>query len=107
MSRKKQFRLSAADIGDLASGHGACVASDHITVGGQPVGFMYRISPETEVDSGRVFMSGQESQAYMDDPGNLALYTSTPSPTTIPRSFLCSTRPTAVSSKSAAAVSSS
>lgn len=74
MSCKKQSRLSAADIRDLASGHGACVASDHITVGGQPVGFMYRMSPETEVDSGWVFMSGQESQAYMDDPDHLALY---------------------------------
>lgn len=35
---------------------------------------MYRDSPDNEIDSGWRFMSGKESQIYMDDPNNLAIY---------------------------------
>jgi hypothetical protein len=45
-----------------------------ITVDGKPVGFMYREGPDTDVDSGWRFMSGLESQDYLDDAGKLAIY---------------------------------
>lgn len=70
----KVFRLSAEDIRPLAKGHGSCFASDRITVDGMPVGYMYREDPDDDLDSGWRFMAGDESQAYLDDPTNLALY---------------------------------
>ena len=45
-----------------------------IFVEGQKVSFMYREEPDNDVDSGWRFMSGQESQDYMDNPDNLAIY---------------------------------
>ena len=71
---KKAFRLSPSDIRAIAPGHGSCFASDHITVDGKKVGYMYRDSPDIEIDSGWRFMSGAESQKYMDDPRNLEIY---------------------------------
>jgi hypothetical protein len=35
---------------------------------------MYREAPDTELDSGWRFFSGEESQTYADDPGNFGLY---------------------------------
>lgn len=35
---------------------------------------MYRDEPDHNNDSGWRFMAGDESQKYMDDPGNLAFY---------------------------------
>ena len=70
----KRFRLGAADIRPIATGRGSCMASDHITVDGRRVGFMYRQEPDGPVDSGWVFLSGEESQAYLDEPANMALY---------------------------------
>lgn len=70
----KQFRLSAAEIEPLAEGYGGCIATDKITVDGYPVRFMYRETPDNDVDSGWRFMSGFEDDAYMDDPSNLAIY---------------------------------
>jgi len=70
----KAFRLRADQIAPLAEGHGACIASDMITVEGHPVGFMYREAPDNEVDSGWRFLSGLEDEAYMDDAGNHAAY---------------------------------
>jgi hypothetical protein len=69
----KHFRLAATDIRSLAPGHGSCIASDLITVGGQPVGYMYREVPDQQHDSGWRFFSGQESQAYADDASNFAI----------------------------------
>jgi hypothetical protein len=43
-------------------------------VEGRPVGYMYREEPDFEVDSGWRFFSGHESQAYVDDAANLAIY---------------------------------
>src|SRR5262245_59833085 len=70
----KKFRLQAAEIKPVAEGHGACIASDMITVDGRKVGFMYREEPSNEVDSGWRFVSGFESQEYMDDPDHHAIY---------------------------------
>jgi len=71
----KAFRLRADQIQPLATGRGACMATDDITVRGRKVGFMYReAEPDNELDSGWRFMSGLESQGYMDDPGNHGVY---------------------------------
>ena len=61
-------------IQPLISGYGAGLASDMITVDGLPVCFMYRESPGHDHDSGWCFMSGQETDEYANDPGNLAYY---------------------------------
>lgn len=71
---KKVFRLRADQIQPLACGYGACIATDMITVEGRRVGFMYRQRPDNEVDSGWRFSSGHESQEYMDDAENHAMY---------------------------------
>jgi hypothetical protein len=70
----KQFRLSKDEIKPLAEGHGACFATDRITVEGYPVRFMYREAPDFPVDSGWRFMSGSEDDAYMDEPGNHSIF---------------------------------
>jgi hypothetical protein len=70
----KRFRLPASSIRPLAEGKGSCIASDHITVDGKGVGFMYRESPTNPIDSGWRFFSGEESQEYADQPENFAIY---------------------------------
>lgn len=70
----RKFKLSAAQMQPLAMGHGACLATDLITVEGQPVQWMYREAPCNEVDSGWRFFSGLETQTYVDDPDNTTFY---------------------------------
>ena len=70
----KPFRLRADQIRPLATGYGGCIASDLITCDGRKVGFMYREATEREVDSGWRFLSGYESDGYMDGAGNHAVY---------------------------------
>ena len=70
----KKFRLNADEFGPVATGHGSCFASDHITVEGHKVGFMYREAPDNELDSGWRFLSGLETQEYLDDPDHLSIY---------------------------------
>jgi hypothetical protein len=41
---------------------------------GYKVGFMYRDEPSDNVDSGWRFLSGRESQEYLDHAENLAIY---------------------------------
>lgn len=57
----------------LASSHGLCLVSKMITVDGYHVGYMYREHAEDEADSGWRFMSGQESEAYIDNARNFDL----------------------------------
>ena len=71
---KKKFALRADQIRPLAKGRGGCFATDRITVDGCKVGYMYREEPDFDSDSGWRFFSGQESQAYLDDPRYLAIY---------------------------------
>lgn len=58
----------------VAPGYGGCLASDRITVDGMPVGFMYRQAGDFAGDSGWCFLAGDESQEYLDDAENLAVY---------------------------------
>jgi hypothetical protein len=70
----KPFRLAARQIESVAKGYGACIASDHITIAGEPVRFLYRQAPTHSADSGWHFFSGLEDEAYLDDPSNLDVY---------------------------------
>ena len=70
----KKFKLSADQIQNLVSGRGSCMATDMITVDGKLVGYMYRENPSNPQDSGWVFMSGYESQEYMDQASNIEIY---------------------------------
>jgi hypothetical protein len=71
---KKRYHLAPEELREIAPGRGACVASDMILVGGSRVGYMYRESPDIDVDSGWRFFSGEESRDYMDDATNFAFY---------------------------------
>jgi hypothetical protein len=71
---KKPFRLRADQIKSIATGYGGCIATDMITCGGRKVAFMYREATERDLDSGWRFMSGFESDEYMNDPENHAVY---------------------------------
>src|SRR5262245_23614141 len=75
MAKKKKFAPLAGPVRSLAEDRGYCIASDMITVKGRKVGFMYREEADNDSDSGWRFMSGRESQAYMDEATNFALYT--------------------------------
>lgn len=59
---------------DLMHDYGGCLASDKITVEGNPVGFMYREEPCFEKDSGWRFLAGTEDEEYMNDPDHSAIY---------------------------------
>ena len=70
----KEFKLKTSQIKEIAYGFGGCIATDMITVEGKKVGYMYREKPNNPQDSGWCFMSGYESQEYMDDANNHAIY---------------------------------
>lgn len=70
----KKFAIDGNQIKSLAEGHGGCIATDMITVDGKRVGYMVRESTDRPHDSGWCFMSGNETQDYMDDPNNHAIY---------------------------------
>jgi hypothetical protein len=72
--KTKNFALRAEQIKPLAENRGGCIATDMITVQECRVGYMYREEPFDDIDSGWRFMSGRESQAYMDDADNHAVY---------------------------------
>lgn len=71
---KKPFHLRADQIKLIATGYGGGFATDMITCEGRKIAFMYREAPNFEVDSGWRFFSGFESQEYVDNPDNLAIY---------------------------------
>lgn len=70
----KQFKIKAEDIKQLVDPMGSCLASDKITVDGLQIGFMYREAPEEENDSGWRFLSGTETQDYIDNPNNSMMF---------------------------------
>ena len=53
---------------------GYIIASREITEGGKPVGYLYREESDDENDSGWRVFSGEETQEYVDDPANFAMY---------------------------------
>lgn len=70
----KNYKLSKNEIRPLVEGYGACFATIKITVEGYPIRFMYREEPDNDIDSGWRFMSGFESDEYMNDPDNIEIY---------------------------------
>ncbi|GAB2672357.1 hypothetical protein GCM10027169_37790 [Gordonia jinhuaensis] len=64
---QKRYRLRGEDIVAGLAPNVACYVSDRITVDGAPVGYMSR-----DVD-GWSFLAGDETQDYVDDPGNTSL----------------------------------
>ena len=70
----KEFKLKADEIEKLVEGMGGCLATDMITVEGKKVHFMYREKPSNEMDSGWRFFSGYESDEYIADSRNTAVY---------------------------------
>jgi hypothetical protein len=70
----KKFRIQGCDIKQLIKPIGSCMASDKITVDGEPVGFMYRETSDLDHDSGWRFLSGTETQQYADNLKNWAFY---------------------------------
>lgn len=69
----KRYVLSKEDIEQRAPGRGTAAASDEITVAGRAVGYMYREEPDEE-DSGWRFLSGDESQEYLDDERHVGVF---------------------------------
>lgn len=70
----KKFRISPAQLEDVAPGRGTCLASDKITVDGMPVRWTYREEPVDKTDSGWRFFSGEESEEYTTNPANFEIY---------------------------------
>ena len=74
---EKRFKLRPDEIRPLAPGRGGCYATDHITVDGHRVGYMYRERPDVGAgffDSGWRFFSGLESDEYANNSDNVAIY---------------------------------
>ncbi|MCG2614271.1 DUF2185 domain-containing protein [Terrimonas sp. NA20] len=71
---KKQFKLKEEDIRQLITPMGGCVATDKITVHGEPVDYMVREEPLNDIDSGWQFFSGTETQEYLDDAKNSMVF---------------------------------
>jgi len=70
----KVFKIPADKIRQLAPDRGGCIASDRITVDGERVGYMYRDQPADDLDSGWRMLAGDESEDYMDEASNHAVY---------------------------------
>ncbi|MFA6128305.1 MAG: DUF2185 domain-containing protein [Bacteroidales bacterium] len=65
---KEQFKIPAEKIKDLIKLQGFGIVSNHITVDGMKVGYMYREERFDKEDTGWRFLSGTETQEYIDDP---------------------------------------
>ncbi len=70
----KKFKLAASEITPLIEATTTCTATDKITVEGMKVGFFYRENPRFENDSGWRIMSGTETQEYINESSNTAIY---------------------------------
>jgi len=70
----RKFAVPRERIRDLVPPMGGCFATDRIMVEGSEVGYMYRETPDRDGDSGWRFFAGDESQEYVDDPTNTAIY---------------------------------
>lgn len=71
---EKAFKIKGENIKQLIQSIGGCMATDKITVNGELIDFMYREQPDFESDSGWRFLSGTETQDYVDNADNWAIY---------------------------------
>lgn len=65
-----KFKISEEDIRELVPGTGYSLVSNQITIDGLPVGYMYREERIDKEDTGWRFLSGLETEEYLDDPDN-------------------------------------
>ena len=73
----RSYHVKAEDVKNLLPhwvGADGCIATNRITVEGCKVGYCYREEPDGDWDSGWRFTTGDESDAYMDDPNNAGIY---------------------------------
>lgn len=70
----KKFKIPTEDIKALLENHGACLATDKITVEGLKVGYMYKEAADFEADSGWRIFSNTESQEYIENIDNTGIY---------------------------------
>ena len=70
----KIFKICSREIKELIKPMGGCFATESITVEGNKITVMIRDEQTFEGDSGWFFMSGLESQEYIDDPNNIMIY---------------------------------
>lgn len=70
----KRFKIPSENIEDIVADMGGCFASDKIMVDGEPVGYIYREEPEDDWDSGWRFLSGTESDEYVNNPDVVGIY---------------------------------
>ncbi len=77
--RDKEYRLWPSELRDYLTdweGPDGCLATDHITVLGKPVGWCYREEPAPgHPDSGWRFFSGEEDGDYLSDLSHTEVYT--------------------------------
>lgn len=66
----KEFITDPEQIEDLIKPMGYSIVSNMIYQDGMPVGFMYREEPFDEEDSGWRFLSGTETEEYLDEDTN-------------------------------------
>lgn len=70
----KKYCIATENIRPLLTdweGFEGCLISDRITVDGCKVGYMYRDEPDSNYpDSGWCFLAGDETEEYLDNPGN-------------------------------------
>jgi hypothetical protein len=55
---------------------GYMIVSNQVAVENSKVGFMYRETPDNNIDSGWRIFSGEEDEAYIDNPNNFGYYDS-------------------------------
>jgi hypothetical protein len=70
----KIYLKRAYEIKPIATGYGACFATDKITVEGCRISYFYRENPNSLIDSGWRFLSGDESNEYIADPNNIGIH---------------------------------
>ena len=70
----KKQPLDTSRLKALISSDEWCAATARITYEGQPVRLMYREEPINEADSGWQFLDGTETEEYLADPNNAAMY---------------------------------
>lgn len=71
---KENHLLKITEIEKLIEPQGGCVVSNKITLDGEPISFMYKDYPDDGMDSGWRFLTGSESEDYLDNPGNSGVY---------------------------------
>lgn len=71
---EKHFKLKADELKQLVQDRRGCFAPDSITVEGLKVKFMFRDKPSYKFDSGWQFFSAKDTEEYINNAENMAIY---------------------------------